>query len=79
MADTWYAICRTPAPSIDVWPVGDMSDMVLAQAYVDAILALLSYPADWFNTDGWDLSLSPGTPHPSLLAQATVHDSPPAV
>jgi hypothetical protein len=75
--DVWYLIIRTPVPSIHVWPLHDGTDPVATNTDIVAALAFLSGPADPSTVDGWDVSYSPGTPHPSLLAQATVHVSPP--
>jgi hypothetical protein len=36
---------------------------------VEAIEAFLDFPADWVDTPGWDVSVSPGDPHPTLMAR----------
>lgn len=44
---------------------------------VEAIHKMLGFPirGRWFSRDGWDSQLSVGTPHPTLMAAATVHES----
>lgn len=79
MADTWYLVITTPAPSCDVWPIGDNSDPVVTQAYIDAGCVLKDVPEDWFEFPGWRVANAPGLPHPSLLATATLHEGPPVV
>lgn len=78
MTDIWYLIILHPGtPPYDVWPVGDGSDMDLQSQYIQAARDLLGYPTDEIFPPGWDCSVSTGMPHPSLLAQATLHDGPP--
>lgn len=77
MADTWYLIIRTPDPSVDIWPVGDYSDIPLTDSYIAAGKALLSVPYEWPEIPGWAVSVAPGLPHPTLLAQGTLHEDPP--
>jgi hypothetical protein len=85
MADPWFLVIKTPAPSTDVWPMGeepadgDTEGLALRDARVLAAKALLSVPYEWPEIPGWEVSYSPGTPHPSVLAGATVHDGPPEV
>lgn len=74
---TLYVIVKHPGtPPYDIWPVGDGSDPDQTAAYVDAARQLTNYPEEMF-PEGWDISVSGGMPHETLLAQATLHDEPP--
>jgi len=42
---------------------------------LDALEASLSFPEDWVDTAGWDVSSSPGEPHPSLMARRVNQDT----
>jgi len=83
VADLWWLVIRTPAPSVDVWPMGetpangDTAGLALLEARVLAAKALKSVPYEWPEIPGWEVSYSPGDPHPQVLAGATVHDDPP--
>jgi len=74
----WYLIVRSPVGGLEVWPVGDHTDEDLTAVRVAAgtQAAGVQY-ADGLPAPGWDVSLTPGTPHPEMLAVATVHGTPP--
>lgn len=78
MTAPWYLIVVTPTGT-HVYPVVPADDAGRAAA-VSAARRTHSVPADDVDAAGWDLSLSQGEPHPSLLARpdVTLHDQPPA-
>ena len=58
------------------------ADQAIADAvgkYAQAIRALLEFPEDYMNLGGWTSIVSPGEPHPDLMAIATLHDDLPEV
>jgi len=42
--------------------------------YATACMAELGFGDEWWSVEGWASMLSPGEPHPSLMAKATVHE-----
>lgn len=71
----WWLIVHTPT-GVRCWPIGD-PDPVEREALINAGRVLAGVAADelWAGDDedsGWVVSLSPGEPHPTLLAQAAV-------
>lgn len=46
-----------------------MATAEAAGAYAQAIRDALGFPTDWFHAEGWTSALSPGTPHPKLMAR----------
>lgn len=47
---------------------------------VEAVEAFLNFPADWVDLAGWDASVGPGEPHPTMMARrvnADVNTLPP--
>lgn len=77
MADPqWYLILVTPTGT-HVYPVP--ADDAGRAAAIAAARRVHEVPA--LDTPGWDVSLSLGEPHPSLLARpgVTRHDAVPAV
>lgn len=85
MLDLWSLLIITPAPSKDIWPMGenpgpdDIPGQELRQARITAARELLDVPYEWSEIPGYQVSYLSGTLHPSLLAGATIHDEPPAV
>ncbi len=77
--EQWYLTIRTPEPSLDVWPiVVDDAPVELRDARILAAKTLKSVPSDWFEYgQTWQVNYGPGLPHPTILAAATLHDSPP--
>ena len=72
----WYLIVRTPTEGSHIYPVG--TDSGAFEGYVQAAVSIHGAPEDWaFTGLGWDLSLTQGEPHSTLLAQSTVHEVPP--
>ena len=58
------------------------ADRALADAvgkYAEAIRAELGFPDDFMSLGVWHSLVSPGEPHPTLMAVATVHDDLPEV
>lgn len=82
--DLWWLVMRTPAPSVDVWPMGedpgpdDIPGQELRQARITAARDLLGVPYEWMESPGYQVQYMPGPVHPNILAGATVHDDPPA-
>lgn len=59
-------------------------DAAMAEAVGDAARAIQAWlgfapRGRWLGRPGWRSSISPGDPHPKLLAAATVHDDLPAL
>lgn len=53
---------------------------VAAGMIIEAVKASLNFPAGWVDLAGWDASIGPGEPHPSLMARrvnADVNTLPP--
>ena len=65
----WYLIVRSPAGKVDVYPAGSGSPNETLTAIGRAEAELGAAVID----PGWDVSVTCGEPHPSLLAVATVH------
>ncbi len=65
--NVWWLIVRTPAGG-HTWEVGDPGPAGTENLVVRA-KTLLGWPHDDRPGDGWDLSLAPGEPHPSLRAK----------
>lgn len=84
MPDRWTIIARTPEEThvyLTDLVADDTTDPARPSAWdggAEAALVRvkddLSFPEDWVSTPGWDLSLSPGRPHDSVMESATVHD-----
>lgn len=77
-----YLIVTTP-DGRHVYPIGiypppdDTAGQTRVAAHVTAAVAAHQLPDGWVDTDGWDLLITHGEPHPSLAAVATRHDHPP--
>lgn len=80
LMDDWYLILRTPGDGVHVYPIADDSpgSAALRDAQLAAASSIHSVPNDWVNVSGWDMSVTQGEPHPSLLATANVHEDPPS-
>jgi hypothetical protein len=58
------------------------ADQAIAEAlgmFAEAIRTQLGFPQDWMNSAEYDSRITPGEPHPSLMAIATLHDDLPEV
>lgn len=75
MADKWFITARTPE-EIHVYDTGEQTgtpaDADRQAAMMEQVKTDLSFPPDW--AWPWDLAYSPGEPHSSVMAEATVHD-----
>lgn len=77
---TWWIIIHKPGPRYQVdrtdlhpytWPAGDEP----GDDQLNAARTLVGFPPndDWVDDDsGWQLLLTKGRPHPTLMARATV-------
>lgn len=85
MDNHWFLIVRAPDGMHVFWcgpydtsgPDADAAATALG-ALVETYKVELGVPADHVDNPDWDLSLSMGMPHPTLLARATLHHFPEA-
>ncbi|MDP9799340.1 hypothetical protein J2S43_007852 [Catenuloplanes nepalensis] len=70
---SWWAIVATPE-GLHAFELGDVTAEEVS-ARLATIRAELAVPEDWYLDEArrWDVQVSPGDPHPSLLERATVH------
>lgn len=64
--NVWWLIARTPTGG-HTWELGE-PDPAGTENLVVRAKTLLGWPHDDRPGDGWDISLAPGEPHPSLRA-----------
>lgn len=68
--DWWLII--TADGAVHAYRLGDPDDDTRHNLVERANIAH-NIPHGWLNQPGWDVQLTDGQPHPSLLARATVH------
>jgi hypothetical protein len=67
----WWLIIRTP-DGMHIYELGEVDGEDLSAAIM-ARAAEVGVPDDWYARpeEGWELSLTAGEPHPSVMEQAT--------
>lgn len=69
----WWLIVNTPS-GVHCWPVGGL-DHTAAVLAAKSILGVPPGPDPMVDASPWDVQLTCGEPHPTLLAQATIRET----
>lgn len=72
LAGNWWLIIGTP-DGIHCWPLGD-SDPTRSILAAKVLLGVPPGAGPMLDDTAWDVQTSPGRPHDTLLARATIHD-----
>ncbi len=75
----WHYRLVTDTGAIEIYPLPDASsddDYTERGRIIAALNERHGVPEDWFESGaGWDVACMEGTLHPTLLANATLHDA----